>query len=75
MAGGLIAPVAEARIIARMQAPIVGSIAIVVFSGTPEGGELAYHTEEGEAIDFFEESSREGRKTVGIGGTFLIIFN
>ena len=59
---------------ARRQVPAV-SVNASALSGTPEGGELAYHTEEGEAIDFFEESSREGRKTVGIGGTFLIIFN
>lgn len=73
MAGGLIAPVAEARIIARMQAPIVGSIAIVVLSGTPEVGGLAYTVEE--AFDRGAIASRESRKTVGIGGTFLIIFN
>ena len=71
----VLAGVGEGARVDRIQEPYVGGIAIVVFSGTPEGGELAYHTEEGEAIDFFEESSREGRKTVGIGGTFLIIFN
>lgn len=54
----------------------MGGIAIVVFSGTPEVGPRAYKTaEEDEAIEIDGGASREGRKTVGVGGTFLIIFN
>lgn len=60
-----------------MQAPVVGGDAGVVvvggLSGTPEVGGLAYTVEE--AFDRGAIASRESRKTVGIGGTFLIIFN
>ena len=55
-----------------VQVHVARAVAIVL-SGTPEVGGLAYTVEE--AFDRGAIASREGRKTIGVGGTFLIIFN